>query len=61
MRRNVHSLKGSAANIGAHELYRLCADVEKRTRNGDVAPIPALLGATEAELTEVTSLLMETG
>ena len=60
VRRNVHSLKGSTANIGARELNRLCADIERRTRDGDIAPIPALLSAAEAELSEVTSLLTAT-
>lgn len=35
-----HTLKSSAASVGAKDLARACADVELRLRNGDPVDLP---------------------
>lgn len=40
---NSHTLKGSSSNIGAMELSRLCADIEKKARAGDLEGVKLLL------------------
>ena len=47
--RAAHGLKGSAANLGAERLARLCADVEHLGEDGVVVDQPALV-AVEREL-----------
>lgn len=55
-----HSLKGSAGNVGAVEVARLCLAIENRARGGDLGGVPTLVdeldraaaathGALEAE------------
>ncbi|MCX7832982.1 MAG: Hpt domain-containing protein [Ignavibacteria bacterium] len=40
---NTHTLKGSSSNIGAMELSRLCAEIEKKARAGDLEGVKILL------------------
>ncbi len=39
---NSHTLKGSSSNIGAMELSRLCAEIEKKARKGDLEGVKLL-------------------
>jgi PAS domain S-box-containing protein len=48
--RFAHSLKGSAANLGARRLAAVCAEIEALGRAGDLEGIPALYAQAEAEL-----------
>jgi HPt (histidine-containing phosphotransfer) domain-containing protein len=50
-----HSLKGSAANIGAEDVARLCLAIEHRARNGDLETAAAATRrAFEAERARLT-------
>lgn len=44
---NSHTLKGSSSNIGAMELSRLCAEIEKKARKGDLDGVKLLLPEME--------------
>ncbi|HEY1013288.1 MAG TPA: response regulator, partial [Herpetosiphonaceae bacterium] len=48
-----HSLKGSASNLGARELARLCKDLEYAGRDGRFELVPAQLVAAEREFARV--------
>lgn len=51
LRRIAHTLKSSSASVGALELSRTCADVERRVRDGDeVAALQAPLDQLERDL-----------
>jgi HPt (histidine-containing phosphotransfer) domain-containing protein len=56
-----HTLKSSAASVGALELSRTCSEVERRLREGQPgnldADIARLLAATEAALVAVRAML----
>lgn len=56
-----HTLKSSAASVGALELSRLCADVERRLRDGQPgdldADIARLLAAAEHARQAVAAML----
>lgn len=45
--RSVHSLAGSAANLGAVGLYRLCREVERLVGEGALGAVPSLLEELE--------------
>lgn len=45
-----HRLKGTAGVIGAHELHKLCFDVELAGKNGDLAAAQAAFVPLEAEV-----------
>jgi len=38
VRRNAHTLKSAAANLGATALSELCRQMEERARSGDIGP-----------------------
>jgi two-component system sensor histidine kinase/response regulator len=48
-----HSLKGSAANLGANGLVDLCGQLEACCRSGSLESAPALFGSIEQELNQV--------
>ncbi|WP_162910937.1 Hpt domain-containing protein [Azohydromonas sediminis] len=50
LRRVAHTLKSSSASVGALDLSRTCADVERRVREGDVAALDAPLDLLAAHL-----------
>jgi two-component system sensor histidine kinase/response regulator len=56
-----HSLKGSAANLGANRLVDLCGQLEARCRSGSLEPAPALLAAIDQELARVREDLLKYG
>jgi two-component system, sensor histidine kinase and response regulator len=49
----VHSLKGSAAYLGANALVDLCGQVEGHCRSGSLEPASALIAAIRQELAKV--------
>lgn len=55
--RGAHSLKSSAANLGAGRLQEVCAEMERLLSNRDLAGARALLDALEAAHTEVIRAL----
>jgi len=52
-----HALKGSAANTGAAGVARLCEQLERAGRAGDLGGAAGLLGQAQDELREVEPLL----
>ncbi|MED5381399.1 MAG: PAS domain S-box protein [Verrucomicrobiota bacterium] len=52
-----HSLKGSARNLRAGQLAKVCEAVEKMGKTGLLDDAQTLLGQAEAELQKVTTLL----
>jgi len=57
IRRAAHSLKGTSASLGATELSGRCAELEQRSRNGEVGDATADVAAIEAELSAVSEAL----
>ena len=55
----VHSLKGSAANLGATALVDLCGRLEGHCRSGSLEPAPALVAAIHHELAKVREDLLK--
>lgn len=49
LRDAAHTLKSSAANVGAADLSELCARLEALARQGDVGSCLAMMGAVESE------------
>jgi HPt (histidine-containing phosphotransfer) domain-containing protein len=49
MRHVAHTLKSSAASVGALELSKLCADIERRIRQDDTEGLDGLLDGMVAE------------
>jgi CheY-like chemotaxis protein/HPt (histidine-containing phosphotransfer) domain-containing protein len=54
-----HSLKGSAANLGANGLIDLCGQLEARCRSGSLESAPSLLRSIEKRLAQVREDLSE--
>lgn len=42
-----HSLKGSASNVGAEDVARLCLSIEQLARNGELGGVPGLIAELE--------------
>jgi CheY-like chemotaxis protein len=57
--RTAHSLKSSAAALGAERLSQRCAQIERLAREGSAEPVRALLDALEADLAAAQSGLCE--
>jgi HPt (histidine-containing phosphotransfer) domain-containing protein len=54
-----HSLKGSAANLGANRLVDLCGQLEAHCRAGSLESAPVLFPSIEQELKQVQNDLSE--
>jgi PAS domain S-box-containing protein len=54
---SAHSLKGSAGGLGAQRLSRLCAELEKRAKAGDLAGAREAVGEASAEFGRVQAAL----
>jgi HPt (histidine-containing phosphotransfer) domain-containing protein len=52
-----HSLKGSARNLRAEKLAKVCEAIEKMGKSGSLDGADTLLGQADAELQKVTTLL----
>ena len=57
--RAAHSLKSSAAAIGAHQLSRRCAEIERAARDKGVLSVRGLLDPLDADLAAATRSLQE--
>lgn len=57
----LHSLKSSAAQLGAMRMQRLCQDGEHRARGGSLAGVPELVQELDEELTRVRGWLTRAG
>jgi HPt (histidine-containing phosphotransfer) domain-containing protein len=56
LRRVAHTLKSSSASVGALDLSRACADVERLVREGDVGALEAPLDRLAAHLQRLLAL-----
>jgi len=58
---NSHTLKGSSSNIGAMELSRLCAEIEKKSREGNLDGVkkilPEMVECYELTIEKIKSLI----
>jgi len=52
-----HTLKSSSASVGALGLSRLCAEVERAARAGEIEPLGVALEDLRAETTRVLGLV----
>jgi two-component system, sensor histidine kinase and response regulator len=57
VRRAAHSLKSSAAALGARRVSQCCEEIEALARDNGILPSEALLAALEAELRAATDAL----
>ncbi len=57
--RAAHSLKGSAANLGALDLHELASQTEQRARAGDTSGVRTLLEQLDEEFGRVYQQLSE--
>jgi CheY-like chemotaxis protein/HPt (histidine-containing phosphotransfer) domain-containing protein len=57
VKKAAHTLKSSSANLGAHQMAALCAELEQRGRSGALEGTPALLAQLEQELERVSQAL----
>lgn len=55
--KGAHSLKSSAANVGAHQVRNLAADMERAASGEDVAGVQELLPPLEHAFAEAISAL----
>jgi signal transduction histidine kinase/DNA-binding response OmpR family regulator len=59
-----HTLRGSAANLGAHEMVRVCTELEELGRDGDISIVPSRFADLESQFSSVRDALLsedETG
>lgn len=59
VRRIAHTLKSSAAALGAKCVSQCCAEIETRASRGELAPLPGFLSVLEKELSVAVSHLRE--
>lgn len=52
-----HSLKSSAANVGAQQLRAIAADMERAASGGDTAAVAALLPSLESAFSQAITAL----
>jgi CheY-like chemotaxis protein/HPt (histidine-containing phosphotransfer) domain-containing protein len=57
VKKAAHTLKSSSANLGAHQMAAVCAELEQRGRSGALEGTPALLAQLEQELERVSQAL----
>jgi HPt (histidine-containing phosphotransfer) domain-containing protein len=57
LRHVAHTLKSSSASVGALEVSRICADIERRIREQQTEGLPALLDDMVAECDRVRAVL----
>jgi CheY-like chemotaxis protein/HPt (histidine-containing phosphotransfer) domain-containing protein len=57
VKKAAHTLKSTSANLGAHQMAALCAELEQRGRSGALEGTPALLAQLEQELERVSQAL----
>jgi HPt (histidine-containing phosphotransfer) domain-containing protein len=57
MRHVAHTLKSSSASVGALDLSRLCADIERRIRQDETEGLESLLDGMVTESDRVLAVL----
>ena len=57
--RAAHSLKGSSGNFGAMRMQTLCAEIDHRSRDGELESVPPLAAQLEVEYRLVADRLTE--
>jgi two-component system, sensor histidine kinase and response regulator len=55
--RIAHAIKGSAANLGAHIVVRICAEIETGAEAADLGAVPSLLDELQREFTRACDTL----
>jgi len=58
--RIAHAIKGSAANLGAKIVVRICAEIEARAEAADLGAAPTLLDELQHEFTHACDALLAT-
>ena len=58
LRKLAHTLKGSAANMGAREMVRICGEIEALGENDDIGVASALVADLERSLDPVRDVLL---
>jgi CheY-like chemotaxis protein/HPt (histidine-containing phosphotransfer) domain-containing protein len=53
-----HALRGSAANLGAHEMVRVCGELEAFGQEGDISIVPSLVADLESQFNSVRDALL---
>jgi CheY-like chemotaxis protein/HPt (histidine-containing phosphotransfer) domain-containing protein len=53
-----HTLRGSAANLGAREMVRVCGELEAFGRDGDISIVPSLVADLESQFDSVRDALL---
>jgi histidine phosphotransfer protein HptB len=59
VRRSAHSFKGSCSNLGVLKLANLCAQIERKAVNGDIADLSAEIQEIEQEFAIIEKMLMD--
>lgn len=57
LERAAHTLKSSAANVGAAGLSQLCREIEERVRLNDLARLPVLCNSSKASFGAAADVL----
>jgi two-component system, sensor histidine kinase and response regulator len=55
--RIAHAIKGSAANLGAHIVVRICSEIETGAETADLGAVPRLLDELQHEFTRACDAL----
>jgi HPt (histidine-containing phosphotransfer) domain-containing protein len=55
--KGAHSLKSSAANVGAQQVRAIAADMERAAAGGDTAAVSALLPSLESAFSQAVTAL----
>jgi CheY-like chemotaxis protein len=55
--RIAHAIKGSAANLGAHIVVRICSEIETGAEAADLGAVPSLLDELQHEFTRACDAL----
>jgi two-component system sensor histidine kinase/response regulator len=53
-----HTLRGSAANLGAREMVRVCGELEALGQDGDISIVPSLVADLESQFASVRDALL---
>jgi CheY-like chemotaxis protein len=59
LRQAVHSLRGTSGNLGAHQLARICGDLEQAAEGKDTALMMELFHRLEAEFARVRTAMLK--
>jgi len=57
LRAEAHALKGSAAQVGAEGMARLCREMEERAASGAIVELNSLLNQLDSQFEEICRML----